>query len=48
MVDFQNLYETLEKIKKKIKNNKELFMKNENAVRYALINPFVETLGIKE
>lgn len=45
MVDLQNLYETLEKIKKKIEKNKELFMKNENAVRYALINPFLEALG---
>jgi len=45
MVDLQKLYETLEKIKKKIEKNKELFMKNENAVRYALINPFLEALG---
>ena len=45
MVDLQNLYETLEKIKKKIEKHKELFIKNENAVRYALINPFLEALG---
>jgi len=45
MVDLQKLYETLEKIKKKIEKNKELFIKNENAVRYALINPFLEALG---
>jgi len=45
MVDLQKLYETLEKIKKKIEKNKELFMKNENAVRYSLINPFLEALG---
>jgi hypothetical protein len=48
MVDPQKLYETLEKIKKKIEKKKELFMKNENAVRYALINLFLEILGIKE
>jgi len=45
MVDLQNLYETVEKIKRKIEKNKELFMKNENEVRYALINPFLEALG---
>lgn len=48
MVDLQKLYETLEKIKRKIEKKKELFIKNENAVRYALVNPFFETLEIKE
>ena len=44
-IDIQGLYDLIIDLRTKIDKHRELFVKNEAAVRYALINPLLEALG---